>query len=61
MKESNNVADPWHFCVDPDPDLDPRIHASDQWIRIWIRILIDLQDANKNLICLFKCFLLITF
>ncbi len=22
-----NVADPWHFGVDPDPD--PRIHASD--------------------------------
>ncbi len=24
-----SVADPWHFGVDPDPDLDPRIHASD--------------------------------
>jgi hypothetical protein len=23
-----SVADPWHFGVDPDPDLDPRIHAS---------------------------------
>jgi hypothetical protein len=27
----SSVADPWHFGV--DPDLDPRIHASDQWIR----------------------------
>jgi hypothetical protein len=25
-----SVADPRHFGVDPDPDLDPRIHASDQ-------------------------------
>ncbi len=24
-----SVADPYHFGVDPDPDLDPRIHASD--------------------------------
>jgi hypothetical protein len=26
-----SVTDPWHFGigVDPDPDLDPRIHASD--------------------------------
>jgi hypothetical protein len=24
-----SVADPWHFGVDPDPDLDPQIHASD--------------------------------
>ncbi len=31
-----SVADPWHFGVDPDPYLDPRIHASDQWIRIRI-------------------------
>jgi hypothetical protein len=29
---TNSVADPWHFGVDPDPD--PRIHASDKWIRI---------------------------
>jgi hypothetical protein len=28
----SSVADPWLFGV--DPDLDPRIHASDQWIRI---------------------------
>ncbi len=27
-----SVADPWHFGV--DPDLDPRILASDWWIRI---------------------------
>jgi hypothetical protein len=24
-----SVADPWHFGVDPHPDSDPRIHASD--------------------------------
>ncbi len=24
-----SVADPWHFGVDPGPDPDPRIHASD--------------------------------
>jgi hypothetical protein len=24
-----NVADPWHFRVDPNPARDPRIHASD--------------------------------
>jgi hypothetical protein len=53
-KPVSSVADPWHFGVDPDPDLDPRIHASDQWIRIRMRIrillffLIDLQDASKN-------------
>jgi hypothetical protein len=29
------LRDPRHFGVDPDPDLDPLIHASDQWIRIW--------------------------
>ncbi len=26
---AGSVADPWHFGVDPDPDLDPRILASD--------------------------------
>ncbi len=31
-----SVADPWHFGVDPDLDLD----ASDKWIRIRIRILL---------------------
>ncbi len=41
------VADPWHFGVDPDPELGPRIHASD-----WLMdpdpaiFIIDLQDAN---------------
>jgi hypothetical protein len=35
-----SVADPWHFEEDPDPDLDPRIHASDKWIRI--------QEAQKH-------------
>jgi hypothetical protein len=25
----SSVADPLHFGVDPDPDLDPRIHAFD--------------------------------
>ncbi len=24
-----SVVDPWHFGVDPDPNLDPRIHVSD--------------------------------
>ncbi len=33
-----------------------RIHASEQWIRILLCSLIDLQDANKKLICLFKSF-----
>ncbi len=36
-----NVADPWHFGVDPDP----RIHASDLWIRIRIRIRILLYSS----------------
>ena len=35
-----SVADPRNFGVDPDPDLDPRIHASYQWIRMRIRILL---------------------
>ncbi len=46
----NNVPDPWHFVV----DLDPRIHASDSWIRILdpdpAIFVIDLQDASKKLI-----------
>ncbi len=42
------------FGVDPDPD--PRIHASDKWIRIRILdpdpaiFVIDLQDISKKLI-----------
>ncbi len=47
------VADPWLFGVDPDPDLDPRIHASDQWIRIWISSL-TFKMPTKKLIFLFK-------
>ncbi len=26
--KQTSVADPWHFGVDPDPDLDPRILVS---------------------------------
>ncbi len=33
-----------------DPDPDPRIHASDYWIREPAIFFIDLQDTNKNLI-----------
>jgi hypothetical protein len=40
----SSVADPWHFGVDPDPDLNPRIHASDSWIRIRIHI----QETQKQ-------------
>jgi hypothetical protein len=29
MAPLNFLLDPWHFGVDPDTDLDPRIHASD--------------------------------
>ncbi len=62
-----SVADPWHFGVDPDPD--PRIHASNWWIRIRIRILdpdlaifdIELQDASKKLIFLHNIFWLLLF
>ncbi len=32
------------------PDPDPRIHASDEWIRILLFFVINLQDANKKLI-----------
>ncbi len=62
---SSSVADPWHFGVDPYPD--PRIHASDEWIRIRIRdpdpaiFVIDLQDASKKQIFLTQLFLLFTF
>ena len=35
--------DPWHFCV----DLDPRILASDKWIRMRIRILVFLSVTFK--------------
>jgi hypothetical protein len=43
------------LIMDPDPDLDP---DADPDPAIF---LIDLQDANKKLICLFTSFLLITF
>jgi hypothetical protein len=63
----SSVADPCHFGVDPDPD--PRIHASDEWIRIRIRIpdpdpailVIDLQDASKKLIFKYNFFCLFLF
>ncbi len=32
--QETSFADPWHFGLNPDPDLDPRIHAYDKWIRI---------------------------
>ncbi len=38
---TSSGADPWHFDV--DPDLDPRIHASD-----WIRILFFTSFFNDN-------------
>ncbi len=38
-----SVADPWHFGTDP------RVHASDLWIRILLFLVIDLQDADKKL------------
>jgi hypothetical protein len=46
----HNVADPWHFGVYPDPDLDPRVHASDLWIRIRILLFSSLtfKIATKN-------------
>ncbi len=52
--------------VDPDPDQDPRIHASDKWIRIRILdpdpaiFVTDLQDASKTNF-LTQYFLIITF
>ncbi len=60
--ESSKVANPCHFGMDPDP----RIHASDKWIRIRIlnpdpaMFVIDLHDDNKKLIFQ-KVFLLISF
>jgi hypothetical protein len=47
LYEPGSVADPCHFGVDPDPD--PAI------------FVIDLQDADKKIICLKNLFLLITF
>ncbi len=42
-----SVADPRHFGVDPDPD--PRIHASDQWIRILLFSSLTSKMPAKNL------------
>jgi hypothetical protein len=42
------VADPWHFGVDPDPDVDPRFHASDP-DPDRANFVIDLQDANNKI------------
>ncbi len=43
--------------MDPDPDLDPRIYASDLWIRILdpdpAIFVIDIQDANTKQIFYF--------
>ncbi len=39
-----SVADPWHFGVDPDP----RIHASDQWIRILLFSSLTFKMPAKN-------------
>jgi hypothetical protein len=59
----------WHFGVDPDPDLDPRIHPLTNGSGSGIQdpgsvscnfFVIDLQDANKKLIS-YKVFMLITF
>ncbi len=53
-----SVPDPWHFGVDPDP----RIHASDLWIRIRILLFSSLtfkMPANTNFLTQF--FLLVTF
>jgi hypothetical protein len=51
--------------VDPDPD--PRIHASDQWIQIRILdpdpaiFVIDLQDVSKKIIFEHNFFCLLLF
>jgi hypothetical protein len=56
-----------HDILGVDPDPDPRIHASDLWIRIPILapdpsiFVIGLQDASKNTYFLIQIFLLITF
>ncbi len=45
-----SVADPWHFGVDTDPDLDPRINASDWWIRILLFSSLAFKMQTKKLI-----------
>jgi hypothetical protein len=62
----SSVADPLHFGVDPDPDPDPRIHASNKWIRIWIRIRILLFSSltsrrHQKLIYLKRVFCILLF
>ncbi len=44
----NRGADPGHFGVDPDPDLDSRIHASDKWIRILLFSSLTFKMPTKN-------------
>ncbi len=69
-----SVPDPWHFGVDPDPDPwhfgldpDPRIHSSDWWIQIRIRMRIRILLFSSLIFKaltktnLKKVFLLITF
>ncbi len=57
-----SVPDPWHIDVDPDPD--PRIHASDYWIRILdpnpAIFVIDLEEATIKK-CFNKFFCLLVF
>jgi hypothetical protein len=50
-----SVADPWHFGVDPYPDLDPDEDADPAIF------IIDLQDANKKLIFIKKFFSILLF
>ncbi len=56
-----SVADPWHFGVDPDP----RIHASDKWIRIrmriWILLFASLTFKTPKKINFFNFFCLLHF
>jgi hypothetical protein len=46
--ENTSVADPRHFGEDPDAD--PRIHASDKWIRIRILLFspLTIKTPTKN-------------
>ncbi len=59
----HSVADPWHFGVDPDPDLDPRI----QCLGLMdpdpdpIIFVIDPQDETKNKFCKNNFFCLLLF
>jgi hypothetical protein len=46
IRTAASVADPWHFEVDPDPD--PRIHASDQGIRILLFSSLTFKMPTKN-------------